>query len=92
MESCVISVYLIGVNAYLFSIFIKSFKCDYSIDLGEKGIILSQTYIFAGVYYGAFLPDQYASGMHLLTGVSFYAVSLADTIPSISSAAARFFM
>jgi hypothetical protein len=81
-----------GVNAHLFSIFVKPFKGDESIDLGKKGVVISHTHIFSGMYLGPFLPYDYVTGSHLLACEPFHAIPFSSTVPSVSGTTARFLM
>ena len=78
------------MNADSFSVFAEALKGDDAVNLGENCIVSSQTYIFTGVNVGPPLPDNDASGIHFLPGITFDTPPLAVAVPSVSGTAARF--
>ena len=73
-----------GVYTHLFPGLTKTLKGNDSVDLGEDGVIPSQSHIVAGVYLCPPLPDKDVSSTDRLTGIPLYPISLTGAVPAVS--------
>ena len=82
--------HLCGVHTYSFSFLPKTLKGNGSTNFCEDGIILPETHVIAGMYFGPFLPDKDISRKDLLTTEPFHAISLAGAVSTVSRTSACF--
>ena len=66
-----------GVDADLLPIPVFAFEFDHAVDQGEKGIILPQTDVAAGMNPGSQLANQDVSGFYGLSAENFNSQALA---------------